>query len=815
LNSRWLIIVLAVGVVLRVAMLVDFLQSHPGAYVMQGDALAYWSMAGEMASGKLIGTEPYLSAPLYGYFLAMIRAVGGGLLMVYVLQLVLHLVTAFLLGKLVERRMDVRSGALAAAVFLLLMEPAFYVTRVLPTTLQLLIVVLVMHAADRAERVRTLCAFAILGVTIGALALIYPTAMGLLAVLPLWILWTESRGPNDVRHKGDYARWIDGAWEKAVIAVLCAVVIILPATLHNWAASGEFIPITAHGGITLRQGNSPEADGIYTPIPGISQTRETMHADALALYETATGSRGGYAEVDRFFRRQAWDFLATDVSHSIWLVARKFYWFLSGRHYSDIVYPTLEQKDGWVHLLPLAPVHSAWLMGPALLGMIVGWRVTQRSLWNYLLVLLPLATVCLFWYSPRYRAPVLPLLVLFTVAAVRWSDLWVRDRDTGVKGDETRKGRIALALLLGAAMLTGPINAYSGFDRSAAYRPQYEYNRGQLYVALKQFDLAAVHFEAADQLTPGRPHILAALVDAYARTNRRNEAETAARRLTQSDPNSASSWLLLGGLQLRSEDWPSAIDTFQHAVEALPNDVQLRVGLGLAYAGNPAGDEGAEQHLRAAVRMAPNHPLAVCELGRWLFAKKQFAEAESLLRHCVKLTPERRDIADLLAQLANNFYGAQPGLEALRAQIAANPDNPNTYSQLAGELFQRGNLREALDVLRLGASDAKGNSTLLLELAWVLATSPDSALLPSGDVAAMRHESVTYAERALSDLETIGPEALDVLAAAYASVTRFAEAAAAARKAYNLAVSAGNNELAGAIGERMKLFEAGRPYLRE
>lgn len=815
MNSRWLIIVLAVGVVVRVAMLIDFLQAHPGAHVMQGDALAYWSMAGEMASGKLIGTEPYLSAPLYAYFLAMIRAVGGGLLMVYVLQLFLHLVTAFLLGKLVERRMDLRSGALAAAVFLLLMEPAFYVTRVLPTTLQLLIVVLVKCMADWAGRTRRLGVYMALGAMLGALALIYPTAMGLLAVLPLWILWRESRGPNDVRHKGDYAPWIDGAWEKAVLAVLCAVAIILPATLHNWAASGEFIPITAHGGITLRQGNSPEADGIYTPISGISQTRETMHADALALYETAAGSRGGYAEVDRFFRRQAWGFLASDLSHSIWLVTRKFYWFLTGRHYSDIVYPTLEQKDGWVHLLPLAPVHSAWLMGPALLGMIVGWRVTKHSLWDYLLVLLPLATVCLFWYSPRYRAPVLPVLVFFTVAAVRWSGLWVSVRNTGANGYERRKGRIALALMLGAAMLTGPINAYSGFDRSAAYRPQYEYNRGQLYVALRQFDRAAVHFEAADQLTPDRPHILAALVDAYARTNRRNEAETAARRLTNSDPHSASSWLLLGGLQLRSGDWPSAIDTFQRAVEALPNDVQLRVGLGLAYGSDPAGDEGAELNLRAAVRMAPNHPLAVCELGRWLFAKKQVAEAETLLRHCVKLTPERKDVADLLAQLANNFYAADQNLEALRAQIAAAPDNPSSYSQLAGELFQRGNVREALDVLRRGASDAKDNATLLLELAWVLATSPDGVLLPNGDAAAMRQESVAYAERALSDLETVGPEALDVLAAAYGSVGRFAEAAAAARKAYNLAVAAGNNELAAAIGERMKLYEAGRPYLRE
>jgi hypothetical protein len=56
------------------------------------------------------------------------------------------------------------------------------------------------------------------------------------------------------------------------------------------------------------------------------------------------------------------------------------------------------------------------------------------------------------------------------------------------------------------------------------------------------------------------------------------------------------------------------------------------------------------------------------------------------------------------------------------------------------------------------------------------------------------------------------PQVLDVLAAAYAAAGRFAEATATAESAIPLAARS-TPELAGQIGERLKVYRAGQPIV--
>jgi len=814
-KSSVILLVLALAVGSRAAMLVDFVRSHPGALVMQGDSAAYWTMAGSISSGKLLSPEPYLSAPLYPWFLGAIRALGGGLLTVYVVQVLMHLMTAAILGYVVRRRFDSRTGLSASLIFLLMMEPAFYFSRILPTTLQLFMVTLVICAADFAARIRSLAAFALLASSLGVFALAYPTGLILLFLLPAWILWSEHQAARGSPDKGHVARLFDSAWEKAFITAVVGGITILPATLHNWAACGEFIPITAHGGITLRQGNAPLADGIYTPIPGISATRERMHADALALFERDTGSPGNYGEVDRHFRKQAFQYLASDTAQTIRLVARKFYWFLTGRHYSDIVYPTLEQTDGWIHFLLLAPVHTSWLMGLAALGIFLSIRRQDLRTWDALLLLLPMATVCLFWYSPRYRAPAIPVLILFTMQSIHWAMVGQRSRVYDHHSTPGKLRSILVCILLVAFMLTGPLNDVNGFDRREAYRPQYEHNRGQIFVSLGKFDLATRHFEESDRLAPDHPQVLAALADAYAQTNRLPDAVLTAKRLIQLAAETPQGWLVLGGLYLRESAWSSAAEAFRRVLEVAPQDMHGHLGMAMSLAALPGDQARAELHFREALQLSPGNPLVHCEYGRWLFQQGRMLEAENMLRPCVQLNPDRPETANMLAQLNAALGNSEGRITNLRTELAASPERPELYSQLAGEYFRRNDTGNALMTLRQGVDRAHNNSTLLLELAWLLATTPEVELPPSAELGDLRREAVTLAERAVSALTAAGPEAWDVLAAAYASAGRFAEAQTTARRAYNLAIQRGDEALAAAIGERLAQYEAGRPYGRE
>jgi len=80
------------------------------------DARVYWQWAGEIAGGKLVGATPFLSAPLYPYLVAVVRASGGGLQAVCVAQALLHLATIALLFRIAEKRFGLATAVVGAAL---------------------------------------------------------------------------------------------------------------------------------------------------------------------------------------------------------------------------------------------------------------------------------------------------------------------------------------------------------------------------------------------------------------------------------------------------------------------------------------------------------------------------------------------------------------------------------------------------------------------------------------------------------------------------------------------------------------------------
>ena len=103
--------------------------------------------------------------------------------------------------------------------------------------------------------------------------------------------------------------------------------------------------------------------------------------------------------------------------------------------------------------------------------------------------------------------------------------------------------------------------------------------------------------------------------------------------------------------------------------------------------------------------------------------------------------------------------------------------------------------------MRLQPNDA----ALPNDTAWMLATNPNASVRNGT-------EAIELAERALRLSGGNEPAILGTLAAAYAEAGRFPEAAAAARKALELATQQNKRALADALRARLALYEAGRPF---
>ena len=144
-------------------------------------------------------------------------------------------------------------------------------------------------------------------------------------------------------------------------------------------------------------------------------------------------------------------------------------------------------------------------------------------------------------------------------------------------------------------------------------------------------------------------------------------------------------------------------------------------------------------------------------------------------------------------------------LAAYQRLIEIDPAQVKAQLAVVNLLDGRGDRRGSIESLRRAHQSLPDDVDIANDLAWRLATCPE-AELRNGD------EAVTLAEQANKATEGQVPEILDTLAAAYAEAGRFDEAAEVARRAVDLATTAGHSELAKTIDGRRVLYEAHKPY---
>ena len=399
------------------------------------DALYYWQWSGRIADGAWVGTEPFFSAPLYPYLLALLRLAGLGIEGVAILQLVVHIATAGLLARVGRLLFDRRAGLLAAALWLGCTDAAAAHGRLLAGTLQTFLVALVLEGCVVFWQRRGRRGALRLGLSIGLAALAWPALLPAAVLLAGWALWLGARARG------------------AALILSGAALGIAPATLHNYLAADAFIPISAHAGITFWHGNNPTANGVFAPYE-VSSVKSKHAEDALARTRIALGNGAGWGDVSGYFLRRGLAWWRAEPLRALRLGLLKAWLFLSARNYGDMYLPGLERRAGLWPALYLAPLPVAWLALPAL---VAAWLLLRRDPRRHapvvLLLLLPFAICTVFWYSPRYRLPAVPAMCL----VLGWAlpTLWAQ------------RGRpLLLAGGLALALLSGFINRAVGVDAS-------------------------------------------------------------------------------------------------------------------------------------------------------------------------------------------------------------------------------------------------------------------------------------------------------------------------------------------------------------
>lgn len=287
-----------------------------------------------------------------------------------------------------------------------------------------------------------------------------------------------------------------------------------------------------------------------------------------------------------------------------------------------------------------------------------------------------------------------------------------------------------------------------------------------------------------------------------ARAGRWAEAEREFRRVLQIRSGNVRDYANLGGALARQGEHRKALEVYEEALRLQPGEPSTLNNLATTRMALGELDRATEL-LEQVLEGDPRNAGARYNLGLVRFRQGRLSEAEALYREALRLDPTLlpayADLGNVLAMQGR----LSEAVTTWRRSLSLDSRQVPVLYNLAAVQAQRGEHEAAIESLRQGLRLAPDASRLVSLLAWELATAPEPGLRDGAEARRLAERVVAASPR---------PEALDVWAAALAEEGSFEAAGQAARRALELAESAGNARLAQEIRHRLELYSRGRPY---
>jgi len=689
-----LMLILVLGAALRLAYLVE-LRDDPGLttppvdagfnlYWARGLATGDWTLPSD-AQGRdpKIPETAFMRPPGYPYVLALlIRITGGSALAIRGLQMVAGLLAAALSWWAGRRLLSPLVGLVWAGLtavhwaFIYFegdLNGTWLLTLLFPTT----VLVLQRLAASGLWRDG-----ALLGALIGLTALIRSNGLLLGIVLGGWLLAVVAR-------RRGLRRGLVGLGAAAAAGVL----VLVPTTIRNARVSGHLVPVSANGGITLYNGNNPDATGISSAVSGEAGFfASPWHgADVIARASAREGRPVDYVEASRNAGREAWRWIKTNPDDALRLIGLRALLFWGPdeiAHSSPIAAD--RAASPLLRRLPFgfALIVAGGIWGPA------AWAFARR---RSAVAAMPEATAATMvavalitggWFvsflpflvSSLYRMTVVPCLLLAASVGVA-ATLRL-----------ARTGHALSPILLGGGLIA-------------------------LWLILRV------------PLVPVDPGWTERLVQRGLQWRAQGElvrAETELREALHSSPGSQRAANGLAAVLLDERRFGEAATVLEPAVAAGCDDPALHFNLGLARVAT--GDwAGAVAPLRAATELAPNLAEAQVLLASACERIGDQASAITAYERALAVEPDRIDVANnlawLLATTVNDHLRDGPRAVDLAQRVVASTRTPATLDTLAAAYAETGrfddavvSLEEALDLASRGRDTAVSDLEDRLEL---------------------------------------------------------------------------------------------------
>ena len=558
-----------------------------------GDSAAHLKRAAEIASGSFLPSRPfYYCSIFYPYFLAATLALfHGSLFAVCLIQVVAGTAVVGLIAVLARRLFGPAAGLIAGAIAAFYGPFAFLEADLLGVAWGQLALVLGMLAAVRWTEAEECCGktpAADLGLAGLAFGLAVTERPNLLVVAGLVGLWCVVR--VGARRALRPALALAGG-----VTAPLAVVLAL-----NVAGSGQWVPLTISAGINLSLGYHAGANGTFEePWEKSSPHFAALHPEPeeamTAMASAEVGRTLTPREASAYWGRKAMEFIRTHPAEAARVTFRRAALMLNAAevpNHLDYEFMRARAPALW-----LMPIGFGAVLALAAIGIGDAFRRRGDRSGVWLLVMVSagvLASVLPFTVADRYRAPMVPALIVAAGGGVVALARLARE-------SRTRVDRGALAVLAGSLVaaliamvpLTRALPGRNYWMLADAYRA-----RGDLNAAIAAYEVA-VRAEGSDG------SLLNNLAMAYRARGDRARAAATLRRAIAVAPGLAYPHKNLGMLLVVQGDANGALAELYAAQRIEPGDASTAAAIGALLAERGETRAAAAQ-LARALELAPD-----------------------------------------------------------------------------------------------------------------------------------------------------------------------------------------------------------------
>jgi tetratricopeptide (TPR) repeat protein len=303
-------------------------------------------------------------------------------------------------------------------------------------------------------------------------------------------------------------------------------------------------------------------------------------------------------------------------------------------------------------------------------------------------------------------------------------------------------------------------------------------------------------------IIPSVPQHLYA-VKIFGQQGKIEQAATEAAKAAEADPSSASAHGYRALSLSELGDDAEAVKEAEHAVQLAPTDSAAH--LNLAIAAKSTDTERAIAEARRAIDLGPENFSAYQLLMKCLLESGRYQEAAAFGPEWLAVSPfdaaAHSSVAVAMLQTGDLVTAARQ----LGYVMMLGPNAEESFAQLHNAVLSLAKAPDGLLRLRDIAANAPDSPRMLDELAWLLATYPDSNARDGA-------EAVRLAERACALSERRVPALLATLSAAYAEAGDFPRAVATGEEALSEARALGDTDVIKLSENILASVRANVPY---